>query len=144
MFAEILNGRIVHYRGDTLSTPIHIYSGDKFNKEPYELKDNEKLYFGILEPHQAFEDAIVRKVYDSTSKKDDDGNVLLELGVEDTEYLMPGQYYYMAKLVSVDGDDIKSVDTIIPAKSFEILGGTPYEAIDKENYEIPDGDIIYY
>ena len=124
MYGEILDGKITHYRGDTLSTPIFIYEGDRLCPIPYTLKDTDKLYLGIMEPEQSFEDAIVKKVYTNQSDKTANGEVLFNLKSEDTEYLSPGTYYYMLKLEQVvNGNTI--ITTIIKPTIFWLLGNIP-------------------
>ena len=126
MYAEILNGQITHYRGDTLSTPIKIFEGDKLSPIPYYLSENDTLYLGIMEPGQAFEDAIVKKVYTKDSSKDNEGNILFELKTTDTEYLLPGKYYYTVKLKKQSEDNI-IIETILKPTLFNILGNVPQQ-----------------
>lgn len=135
MFANILKGRITHYRGDTISTPILIYSGDKLNPEQYTLQQDDKLYFGITEPNQAFETAIVRKVFTYESPRDENGNTILTLNTIDTQYLNGGQYYYSLKLRRSIGDDISSIETLITPTSFYILGNK----LEDTDIPVPEG-----
>lgn len=123
MYGEILNGKITHYRGDTLSTPIYIYEGDRLSSTPYHLTENDKLYLGIMEPNQAFEDAIIKKVYTKDSPKDENGNILFELESSDTEFVLPGTYYYCVKLFR-DVED-EEIITIIKPSLFWLLGNIP-------------------
>ena len=124
MYAEILNGKITHYRGDTLSTPIYIFTGDRMWPTPYTLEEGDTLYLGIMEPGQAFEDAIVKKVYTKDSVKDSSNRPLFELKSEDTEFLAPGTYYYMLKLKKVENDNI-IISTLIKPTIFWLLGNIP-------------------
>lgn len=99
--------------------------GDGVTPIRYTLKDGDRLYVGIMEPQQSFERAIVRKLL----TKDDlnaEGDPELKLRPEDTEKLMPGVYYYEAKLVvgredSDDSDDEEIVETVISKRKLYIL-----------------------
>lgn len=129
MYAEILNGKITHYRGDTLTTPIRIFEGDRLCPTQYILNENDVLYLGIMEPGQAFEDAVIKKVFTSDSEKDVDGNVILHLKSTDTEFVAPGTYYYTLKLKQVQDDNIM-VTTILKPTLFWLLGNVP-EKVNK-------------
>ena len=85
----------------------------------YRLKDDDKLYIGIMEPNQLFECAIFKKVLDKDTPVDEIGDPIYTLTMEDTEYLIPGTYYLMAKLLQTDGED-QIVTTVIPTTIFNI------------------------
>lgn len=138
MFATIENGIITLDRGDTLYTPIKINAGTKMNPVPYTLTENDTLYFALLEPNQSFENAIVKKVYNSTSEKDECGNTLLKLETEDTECLSAGKYYYTVKLRSGN-----KLTTLIQLTIFNIIG-TSYPGISDEYDDIDEADHIIY
>jgi hypothetical protein len=120
VFAEILKGIITHHRGDTLSTPIRIYSDNHLDRTPYILQENDTLYLGIMEPNQKFEDAIIKKVFKSDSRRDDFGNILFTLKSIDTEKLLPGNYYYTLKLKSEDTNGEETIQTLISPTLFWI------------------------
>lgn len=124
MYAEVLKGQITHYRGDTLSVPIKLYEGDRLAPTDYHLTENDTLYLGIMEPNQAFEDAVIKKVYTHESVKDTQGNILLQLKSTDTEYVAPGKYYYTLKLRRVV-DDATIVETVLKPTIFNLLGHIP-------------------
>ena len=105
-------------RGDTFIFPININGGTKLYPEQYELLDTDIIYGAILEPNQAFEDAIIRKKITKNSKTDKDGFPLFILESEDTEYLLTGKYYFTLKLVTKEN----VVTTILPMKEFFITG----------------------
>lgn len=113
------NGIIEISRGDTFTTPITINAGNDLSPKQYVLKDNDCLYFGLCEPNQPFEEALVRKVYDKNSKTDENGNVLLSFTSEDTTNLIPGKYYYTVKLKH-QVDNVENIDTIISRRLFYI------------------------
>lgn len=129
------NGIINLMRGDSFTTPITVNVGTKLNPIMYNLLPNDKLYFGLMEPNQAFEDAVLKKVYDFTSPRDDDGNVLLTLTPSDTEKLSVGQYYYMIKLRTVDNFGQECVRTIVNPTIFWLNGNNPIIDTEDAYYE---------
>lgn len=120
MYAQIQNGIIYHERGDSLKCPIEIFNGTKLNPVKYEVQENDELYFAVLEPNASFENSLIRKKYDFNSEKDENGNILLNITPEDTEYLMTGLYYYTVKMRRG-----LEVHTIIPLTQFYIIGTNP-------------------
>lgn len=55
------NGIIVLHRSDTFKTTIFVNLGTKLDPIRYILGDNDSLYFAVMEPHQPFEHALIRK-----------------------------------------------------------------------------------
>lgn len=105
-------------RGDTFKFPIIINkSPTKLEFDKYELSEDDIIYGAILEPNEAFEDAIIRKVITKESDKDSEGNLLFILKSEDTEYLLTGKYYITFKLKHNN-----EITTILPMKEFWITG----------------------
>lgn len=122
MRIEPENGIVMLMRGDTLVLPIHINIGTKLAPRYKSLQPSERLYFGLMEPHQAFEDAVLKKVLDHTSDTDGDGNPLLVLNPKDTEKLSVGKYYYMIKLRTIDTFGQEVVRTIVSPTLFWLEG----------------------
>ena len=117
------NGIIKLMRGDSFSTPIQINLGTKLNPNYYHLKD-----------------AVVKKTFDFTSDKDDNGDVLLTLKPTDTEKLLVGQYYYSIKLRVIDTFGNEIVKTIVNPTLFWLEGNNvTYK--EKPYYEQGDYDI---
>jgi hypothetical protein len=85
-----------------------------------------------MEPNQAFEDAVLKKVFDFTSPQDNEGNTLLMLTPNDTEKLLVGKYYYMIKLRSIDNFGQEMVKTIVRPTLFWLEGNNV--KIEKEPY----------
>ena len=110
------NGVITLNAGDSFIAPLYLYYNEN---ELYKLNGTDKVYFAILEPHQAFEDAIVRHVY-TTSDVNGDKNVLIRLTPEDTENLRPGVYYYEIKL-QIRANGVEYVDTVVPRRKFYLI-----------------------
>ena len=126
------NGIITLMRGDSFSTPIYINIGTKLVPEYYTLTPNDRLYFGLMEPSQAFEDAVLKRVFDFTDERDVNNNTLLKLRPQDTEKLLVGKYYYMIKLRSIEVDGEETVKTVVPPTLFWLEGNNV--KIEEEKY----------
>lgn len=113
------NGFIVLTRGDTFRAPLFINWGSKDHPVRYYIKNHPTVavYLGVMEPHQQFEEALIKKSYDHSSEINKEGDIVVTLRPTDTECLLPGKYYYAIKLV----DETGGVDTIIPKTEFFIL-----------------------
>lgn len=126
------NGFIMLTRGDTFSAPLFINWGSKNCPVRYYIESHPgtTVYFGVMEVHQPFEQAIIRKYYKYHNGQDgkpvlndygdtinECGDIIVTLLPQDTEYLLPGRYYYAAKVVNSKGE----VDTVIPKTEFFIL-----------------------
>ena len=119
------NGIVHLLRGDSYIVPIIVNLGDKLHPQIYTLNDNDRIYFGLMEPNKAFENAVVKKTFSNMSDTDEDGNILLTLNPEDTLNLLVGKYYYMVKLKIVKDDGRTVVKTLIPPTQFFIDGNNP-------------------
>jgi hypothetical protein len=118
------NGIITINRADTFKTTIFVNLGTKLNPVRYILQGNDRLYFGLMEPGQYFEHAILKKVMTPADVDPETGDVNFSFKMADTEWLHPGVYYYEIKLLiaSEDSDsDDEEVDTIVPKTKFIIL-----------------------
>ena len=119
------NGIIRLMRGDSFCTPIYINIGTELDPVYKNLTANDVLYFGLMEPNQAFEDAVVKKTFTFLDRKDDKGNTLLILDPKDTEKLLVGKYYYMIKLRTIDKIGHETVITVVPPTLFWLEGNNP-------------------
>lgn len=137
---DYTNGIIYLYRGDTYTNPIIINVGTKLDPINYQLKSGDSLYFGLMEPNQSFEEAVLKKVYNYLSDTDSEGNVLLKLEPRDTLNLAVGKYYYMIKLRTKDTFGQETVKTIVPPTQF-FLEGNNVEPKGTERYETGKYDI---
>ena len=117
MFDITRNGIITISRGDNFTINTTINVGTLLEPLLYELQSGDKVYFALMEPNQPFEHALIRKVF-TKEDQDEELNVSMNFKVEDTEYLMPGQYYSMVKLYRAEED---LVDTIITKTKFFIV-----------------------
>lgn len=124
MFITIEDNYLKMNRGDSYILPLVINEGTKLDFKQYQLRQFDKIYVGIMEYNQAFEDAIIRKVITITSPTDRYGHPLLKLSPKDTEYLVTGKYFIEIKLVQSDFNEGETVTTILPLKEFFINGTT--------------------
>lgn len=114
------NGIIVLNRGDTFTQTFPINIGSSaYPVYPTINKETDKVYFGLTEPNQYFECALVRKVLD-ISVSDNIPNAILEFEIKDTEYLLPGNYYYEIKLYR-NRNNKEEITTIYPKTKFIIV-----------------------
>ena len=125
MFDIAKNGIITITRGDSAETSLYINIGTELEPLITKLGDNDKVYLGVMEPNQLFEDAIIKKVYTKDDHKDEDDPEALTISFdcEDTENLLPGVYYYSIKLYR-PGDGLTTkdrIDTIVPKRKFIIV-----------------------
>lgn len=132
MFDISNNGIITITRGDTAVTNLVINVGTELHPVIYPLDKPEidsgaavaKVYFAIMEPGQPFEHALVKKVFDWRDYDTDINALKIKFASEDTEFLLPGVYYYTVKLRRpspdiTDGSGL--VDTLISKRKFIIL-----------------------
>lgn len=121
----IKNNIIVLNRGD--SYPFTFYIEDENSSNGvYLLKDDDTVYFGVMDPHQPFENALIRKKY-TAEDMDSAGNINIEITPDDTIDLFPGVYYYSIKLhkqspanLELGEPEIDRVMTIINKTKFII------------------------
>lgn len=117
------NGIITMNRGDTFTLPVCINVGSGCQPEYYDLKQGDVLYFALLQPGERWEKAILKKpFYFEDLQPDKDPQ--FHFSSEDTEYLVPGNYYYQVKLYRTAEhclDGFEHVDTIVPRTKFVIL-----------------------
>lgn len=109
------NNLITITRGDSASFDILLNIGSTVNPIIHEMKDNDKLYFGVTEPHKPFELGLIRKVLTKADCLND--YVIIKLKPEDTEFILPGNYYYSLKLLTED----ENVYTIIDKRKFTVI-----------------------
>lgn len=98
-----LNNIIVMNRGDSYDFDLTI-SDEASTNGRYRLTGDDTVYFGLMDPGQPFEVALVRKKF-TVEDTDDMGNLVISLKPEDTLDLYPGKYFYAIKL-HLNHDDI--------------------------------------
>ena len=109
-------------RGDTIQLPIFLNSGSDLKPVRYDLHEKDELYFGVMEPNQPFEHALLRKKFTTDSPKDKKGFTLIRIEHEDTRSLIPGKYFYQIKLRKYDDlNNTYSVMTVVGKTLFLIM-----------------------
>ena len=97
-----LNNIIVMNRGDSYEFDLTISGADTTDGR-YRLMEEDAVYFGLMDPGQPFEQALVRKKY-TAEDCDEMGNLVISISPDDTLDLYPGKYFYAIKL-HMDHDD---------------------------------------
>lgn len=113
------NGIITLNRGDSFTLEMDLNIGSAIEPVLYFMTENDRLYFAIMEPNQPFEEALVRKEF----TKDDqgaNGDVVMIFSSTDTEFLLPGKYYYQVKLLRKE-DENEFIDTVVSKTQFIIV-----------------------
>lgn len=114
---EVNNVNIISVnRGDSFSVSLLINAGTELEPIPYHLKDEDKLYVGVMTTGSTFENALIKKRFNKENMIGD--NVIISFTPEDTVNLLPGKYYYQVKLLTSD-DEVNTV-----------IGKTPFIIID--------------
>lgn len=121
MFVQIEDNYLKMNRGDSYTLPIIINEGTKLCFKQYQLRQFDKIYVGIMEPNQSFENALIRKVLSITSPTNKYGHPVFQLNPQDTEYILTGKYFIEIKLVQTSGEQ-QTVTTILPLREFFING----------------------
>lgn len=149
------NGIITLNRGDCDSFPLFINTGTPIEPVRFDLRFNpgSELYFGVCEPNQRFEDAIIRKKYTGADlfNFNSNGDLMVEFTTDDTEYLLAGVYYYEIKLKEVTNaerldNSIRIIDNTSMLKAGSklvsgcIVGGVKIAVPDGQEYYSIDED----
>lgn len=121
MFSVSDSGIVYLNRGDSMRIPLFINMGTSLEPIQYLLSDADTLYFALMEPNETFERAILKKVFTNKDPLDEEGDVFIKLEPKDTEYLLPGRYYYTIKMKTDNEDGSYDVQTITPETEFQIL-----------------------
>lgn len=120
MFNVGSNNSISVNRGDTFSIPLLITAGSIETPSQFVFPGDGEIYLGLMEPNQLFENAILKKKYDS-SNLDENGNIIIAFDSNDTVKLLPGLYYYQIKAKLPLNDGTFAVSTVVPKTPFYIL-----------------------
>lgn len=149
---SVVNNQITINRGDTFERPLFLNKGTELKPIRYKLKTNDRIYLAITEPNQPFECAILKKAY-GRENININGDVVIRLESEDTERLIPGQYYYTIKAEFVNNYKVLNEDieinnqTILKEQTRLTKGSTyhgrPISIKDGEQYYIiPEGETL--
>ena len=117
MLTRYKNGIIYVVRGDSGEFDVSLNVGTNILPR-YLNSDNLTVYFGVMEPNQPFETAILRQKYDSSSIQNN--CVKIKLRPQDTRCLLPGKYYYQIKIEDIHIDGSSDVYTVVDKTQFFI------------------------
>jgi hypothetical protein len=92
----INNNMIILNRGDTYEFDLTIDDAASIDGR-YHIQGDDTIYFGIMDPQQPFEEALVKKKF-TVEDADANGNLTVVIDPEDTLDLLPGVYYYAVKI----------------------------------------------
>ena len=120
MFEINSTGIISISRGDSACAPLFINIGTNLTPLRYIPEENDVIYFGVMEPNQLFEDAIIRKRF-TWKDLNEEGDIILKFKPEDTEYLLPGKYYYQVQAEIYIDECECEVHTLTPKSLFWIM-----------------------
>jgi len=105
----MIGNRVVINRGDSWTLALDLAN--------YSIIANTTIYFGLMDPHQPFENALVKKKIVISQA----GKVTFDLKASDTLDLEPGVYFYAVKMHKVNkANNIDEVITIIDKTKFII------------------------
>jgi hypothetical protein len=91
-----INNIILMNRGDTYEFDLTIADDSSLDGR-YHIQGDDTIYFGIMDPGQPFEDALVKKKF-TAEDADSNGNLTICIQPEDTLNLLPGKYFYSVKI----------------------------------------------
>lgn len=109
-----LNNIITMIRGDSLELEVVLNDG----QTAYDLQEGDVVYFGLMDPGQYFEDALVKKKGYITDLNSE-GKIVFRFSPEDTLDLLPGKYFYSIKL-QFYRNGIEKVITLVNKTKFII------------------------
>ena len=110
-------------RGDTATMNFNV------NVELPENVIIDKLYLGITEPNQYFEDALIKKTFEinkdiTITAENNIWSFSIQINPEDTVDIIPGTYYYEVKASGVIDQNEERIDfatTIVQKTKFIIV-----------------------
>lgn len=121
LYIEKKNRVITMTRGDYYSFDVIIRSEDPWSDFVYVLSPGDILFFGLMEPNQPFEKAILKKQFGYDDYDVEGGTLKVVLSPEDTIELVPGTYYYQIKVLYEDEIGNTHIDTIVQKTKFIIV-----------------------
>lgn len=125
---EVTSNNIIRmYKGDSFFAGLYLNKGTLIDPVRYELTENDQVYFGVAEVNQQFSKSLIRKIYDKNSPVTDQGNIQIELTPDETQYLLPGTYYYSIKVVT---KTIVTTTTVDPDTGEEVVTTTENEEVN--------------
>ena len=123
MFRIDTNGNILVNRGDTFITPLFLDKSKSFTEiKRFRLRAGDILFFGVMEANVPFEEGLIRKAY-AVADENSFGDIVVTFNSDDTRELLPGTYFYEAKLYrpAIESGDQDIVITVVPRRKFIIM-----------------------
>lgn len=108
-------------RGDYFSFSVELKDGKFPYEDTYVLSEGDILFFGLMEPNQPFEKALLKKQFGYDDYDVEGGTLKIVINPEDTIGLVPGVYYYQIKVLYKDEIDVTHVDTVVQKTKFIIV-----------------------
>ena len=121
MFDISRDNNIQVVRGDSIDFVLFINGGTELQPFQYELQEGDEVFFALMEVHQLFENAILKKVFTKDSLFTEDGNLIINLTSGDTENLHEGLYKYTVKLKLANNMGPVIIRTLVPEHDFYIV-----------------------
>ena len=118
------NNIITITRGDSFKLPVALNVGTASEPKYYDMTEFDMVFFAILQPNESWENALVKKTFNYADCLENGNGVIVEFSPEDTESIVPGNYFYQIKLLKGKDPEWKnheSVVTIIPRTRMFIL-----------------------
>ena len=92
------SGNISISRGDTFKVPLFIdCSKDIFNSIRFPMQEGDEIYFYLIEPNTSSRFPLVKQIYHKEDTNDN-GDVVIKFVHDDTDWIVPGTYYYEIKV----------------------------------------------
>lgn len=117
-----LSGNIKINKGDVFKVPLFIdCSDDIFTSIRLPFKEGDEIYFYIIEPNTSLRLPLLKQTY----TKDDineNGDIVLNFTEKDTDWIIPGVYYYEIKLKKASNEYFDSeLITIVKRRKFIVM-----------------------
>lgn len=93
------NGFIYINRGDSFTVPLFINKNNESDPIRFYIQNhpNAEIFFGVVEPNQPFEKALIKKRFVPSSPINKYGDLEISFKATDTVNVLPGMYYYAIK-----------------------------------------------
>lgn len=92
------NGNISVNKGDIFEVPLFIDCGrDIFNSIRFSIQEGDEIYFYLVEPNTSTRFPLIKQTY-RKEDTNENGDVVIKFVPHDTDWIVPGAYYYEIKL----------------------------------------------
>lgn len=99
-------------KGDITVIPVEVVFTQFPENYKIILDQNDKLFFGIMEPNHSFDEAIIKKEYQVDSITPD-GYLNILIRPEDTACIDPGTYYWSVKVLYTLSEGDTRITTLV-------------------------------